>query len=100
MLEDMMREDPNNLNILLLRAAAQAGSGSYNAARRTLERAMRAHPKSPLPYYNLAHLYLNLGNDLENARQYYDLNLEFDGPRSTVLEAKFKAMKAAQGQKK
>ena len=44
LLESMLNERPKDLNALLLRAAAQAGTKSYYAAQRTLERAMRAHP--------------------------------------------------------
>ena len=90
MLESLLKERPNDLNTLLLRAAAQAGLESNYAARRTLEKAMRAHPKSYLPYYNLAHLVLKLGEGTESARQYYEMGRAVGGPVSSALEAQLK----------
>jgi len=94
LLDDMLKERPNDLNLLLLRAGAQAGMGSHYAARRTLEKAMRAHPKSYLPYYNLANLSLQMGEDVSIARQYYELGLTVGGPRQEKLEAKLKTGKS------
>ena len=88
LLEALLKEKPNDLNALVLRAAAQSGIGSYHAARRTLERAQRAHPRSYIPCYNLAVLALKLGEGKETARQYYEMSREFGGPRDLKLEAK------------
>ena len=93
LLEELMQEKPNDLNVLLLRAAAQAGMDSNYAARRTLERAMRAHPKSYLPYYNLANLVLLMGEGVETARQYYEMGRMVGGPPSTALEKQLKGEK-------
>ena len=90
LLEAMLKERPKDLNALLLRAAAQAGTQSYNAAQRTLERAMRAHPRSYLPYYNLANLLIQQGGDLETAREYYELGRTVGGPVNKALEARLK----------
>ena len=92
-LEELMREKPGDLNILLLRAAAQAGMGSNYAARRTLEKAMRTHPKSYLPYYNLANLVLQMGEGVETARQYYEMGRMVGGPPSAALEKLLKEKK-------
>ena len=86
MLEELAQERPNDLNVLLLRAAAQAGMGSNHAARRTLEKAMRAHPRSHLPYYNLANLLLDMGESVETARQYYEMGRSCGGPQWAPLE--------------
>jgi len=86
LLEEVMKERPDDLNPMLLRAAAQAGSGSLFAARRTLEKAMRAHPKSYLPCYNLANLMLRLGEDVGSAREYYEQGRALGGPRNEALE--------------
>jgi tetratricopeptide (TPR) repeat protein len=86
LLEELAQERPNDLNVLLLRAAAQAGMGSNHAARRTLEKAMRAHPKSHLPYYNLANLLLDMGESVETARQYYEMGRSCGGPQWAPLE--------------
>lgn len=86
LLEGLMKERPDDLNTLLLRAAAQTGLGSNYAARRTLEKAMKAHPKSYLPCYNLAGLTLRLGENAESARQYYEKGRALGGPRNEELE--------------
>lgn len=90
LLEELMQEKPTDLNVLLLRAAAQTGMGSNYAARRTLEKAMRAHPKSYLPYYNLANLVLQMGEGVEPARQYYEMGRMVGGPPSAALEKQLK----------
>ena len=90
LLESMLNERPKDLNALLLRAAAQAGTKSYYAAQRTLERAMRAHPRSYLPYYNLANLLIQQNGDLEAAREYYELGRTVGGPVNKALETRSK----------
>ena len=93
LLEELMQEKPDDLNVLLLRAAAQTGMGSNYAARRTLEKAMRKHPKSYLPYYNLANLVLQMGESVEIARQYYEMGRLVGGPPSAALEKQLKGEK-------
>ena len=91
LLADLEKEMPNNLNVLILRAAAQNGLKYHLAARRTLEKAMRAHPKHYLPYYNLAYLMFKIeGEGVESARQYYELGRTLGGPRDDRLERRFK----------
>ena len=92
LLESMLNERPKDLNALLLRAAAQAGTKSYYAAQRTLERAMRAHPRSYLPYYNLANLLIQQNGDLEAAREYYELGRTVGGPVNKALETRLKGI--------
>ncbi len=91
LLEDLEKERKNDMNVLILRAAAQSGLKYYLAARRTLEKAMRAHPRSYLPCYNLAHLMFRIkGEGRESARQYYELGRALGGPKDDRLEAKLK----------
>lgn len=94
LLEDLLKEKPNDLNLLMLRAGAQAGMGSQFAARRTLEKAMRTYPRSYLPYYNLANLSLQMGEDVSIARQYYEIGRTVGGPPQAALEAKLNAGKS------
>ena len=69
--------------------------GSRYAARRTLETAMRIYPKSYLPYYNLANLCLQMGENIEIARQYYELGRTVgNGPAMPELEARLNAGKS------
>ena len=91
LLEDLEKERRDDLNVLILRAAAQNGLKYHLAARRTLEKAMRAHPKSYLPYYNLAYLMFKIeGEGVRSARQYYELGRALGGPKDDRLEARFK----------
>ena len=91
LLADLEKERPNDLNVLILRAAAQNGLKYHLAARRTLEKAMRAHPKHYLPYYNLAYLMFKLdGEGAASARQYYELGRTLGGPQDLRLEGRFK----------
>ena len=87
LLADLEKERPNDLNVLILRAAAQNGLKYHLAARRTLEKAMRAHPKHYLPYYNLAYLMFKIdGEGKSSAKQYYELGRTLGGPQDARLE--------------
>lgn len=88
-LSELLKERSSDLHTLLLRAVAQIGLEHHEEARRALERAMRAHPKSYLPYYNLAALTLKLGEDVESAREYYEMGRQVGGPVNPALEKKF-----------
>ena len=91
LLEDLERERKNDLNVLILRAAAQNGLKYHLAARRTLEKAQRAHPRSYLPCYNLAYLMFKLdGEGPASARQYYELGRTLGGPQDAKLESLLK----------
>lgn len=91
LLDGLEKERPDDLNLLLIRSAAQVGAGSLFAARRTLERAMKAHPKSYLPCYNLANLVLRLNENLAVARDYYEQGRALGGPRNEALERRLNA---------
>ena len=87
LLADLEKERPNDLNVLILRAAAQNGLKYHLAARRTLEKAMRAHPRHYLPYYNLAYLMFKIkGEGKQSAKQYYELGRTLGGPQDARLE--------------
>ena len=91
LLEELEKERKGELNVLILRAAAQNGMKYHLAARRTLEKAMRAHPKSYLPYYNLAYLMFKLEDEgVESARQYYELGRALGGPVDERIESRLK----------
>ena len=91
LLEELEKERKGDLNVLILRAAAQNGMRYHLAARRTLEKAMRAHPKSYLPYYNLAYLMFKLEDEgVESARQYYELGRSLGGPKDERIESRLK----------
>ena len=91
LLEELEKERKGDLNVLILRAAAQNGMRYHLAARRTLEKAMRAHPRNYLPYYNLAYLMFKLEDEgVESARQYYELGRALGGPVDARIESLLK----------
>ena len=96
-LVELLEARPKDLEALLLKAAAQCGVGSVEAARSTLEKANRAHPKSYVPYYNLAYVALDLGEGAASAREYYDLGRNVGGPRDPRLEARLGLPPSADG---
>ena len=85
-IDALLRERPDDLNALLLRGAVLANTGRYYAARKTLEEAVRAHPKSYLPHYNLAYVALELGEGRKVAKQHYDTGRELGGPENADIE--------------
>ena len=91
LLEELEKERKGDLNVLILRAAAQNGMRYHLAARRTLEKAMRAHPKNYLPYYNLAYIMFKLEDEgVESARQYDELGRALGGPKDERIESRLK----------
>ena len=90
LLADLEEERPDNLNVLLLHAAAQMGLEHDHAARRTLEKAVRVHPKSYLPHYTLASLSLKLGEAPSEAKAHYERGRALGGPANEALEKRFK----------
>ena len=97
LLVKILEERPTDLEALLLKAAAQCGTGSVYAARRTLEKANRAHPKSYVPYYNLAYIVLDLGESDASALEYYNLGRSVGGPKDPRLEARLGVPLSADG---
>ena len=53
---------------------------------------MRTHPRSYLPYYNLANLLLQQDGDIETAQEYYELGRTVGGPVNKALEARLKGI--------
>ena len=87
-LDELAKEQPTDLNLLLVRAAAQASGGRLYAARKTLEQASKAHPESYMPHYNLAYVALQLGEGRKVAREHYEQGRELGGPANKDLEAR------------
>ena len=86
----LLSERPNDLNALLLRGAVLAKTGRYYAARKALEEAVRAHPKSYLPHYNLAYVALELGDGRKVAKRHYDAGRELGGPANADIERRLR----------
>ena len=85
-LSEMDESRPNDLNVMVMRAAALAGTGRLYAARKVLEQAVKAHPKSYLPLYNLAYVVLELGEGRNAARLHYERGRELGGPVNADME--------------
>lgn len=89
-LDAMEKERPEDLDVLMLHAAALASSGRLYAARKRLETAAKAHPRSYLPHYNLAYVALELGEGRKVARRCYEAGREVGGPVNADLEKRLK----------
>lgn len=89
-LEELAPERPDDLNLLMLRSAALAGTGRYYAARKLLEQAVKAHPESYMPHYNLAYVALELGDGRAAAQRHYKNGREVGGPVNIDLEERLK----------
>ena len=61
-------------------------TGRFYAARKALEKAVQAHPKSYVPHYNLAYVALELGEGRKVAKQHYDAGRELGGPVNADIE--------------
>lgn len=90
MLDVMEKERPEDLDVLMLHAAALASGGRLYAARKRLETAVKAHPRSYLPHYNLAYVALELGEGRKAARRCYEAGREVGGPVNADLEKRLK----------
>lgn len=90
LLATLEKDRPDELGVMLLRAASQMGQDQNHAARRTLEKAMKAHPQSYLPCYNLATVALRLGEPPLEARFHYEKGRALGGPRNEALEEMLK----------
>ena len=84
----LLGERPDDLNALLLQGAVLANTGRYYAARKALEKAAQAHPKSYVPHYNLAYVALELGEGRKVAKEHYDAGRELGGPVNADIETR------------
>ncbi len=85
-LDAVEKTHADNLAVLQLRAALEVAKGHDFAARRTLEKAVRLHPKAYQPLYNLANLVLKINDDKETARRHYEKGRKLGGPENAALE--------------
>jgi Flp pilus assembly protein TadD len=90
MLVKISEKYPDDLNVLIMRSAAIAGTGRLYAARKLLEQAVKAHPQSFLPHYNLAYVTLELGEGRNAAKLHYERGRELGGPVNEDLERRLK----------
>ena len=90
LLSEMDAIRPNDLNVMVMKAAALAGTGRLYAARKVLEQAVRLHPGSYLPLYNLAYVTLELGEGRNAARLHYERGRELGGPVNADMERRLK----------
>ena len=86
----LLGERPDDLNALLLQGAVLANTGRYYAARKALEKAVQAHPKSYVPHYNLAYVALELGEGRKVAKEHYDAGRELGGPVNADIEKRLR----------
>ena len=93
-LQSILKTDASNLQALLLLATAQIGLNSNFAARATLERTIRNHPRSYIAYYNLVSVILLINpKDINSAKQYYEMGRMVGGPKNEGIEKRLNARK-------
>lgn len=86
-LADLAEDYPEDEAVLLLTAGAYMASGSYAKAMESLDRAMRANPRRPDGYLNMAWLLLEMNpKEQAEAEMYYRQAVKLGGGRSSDLE--------------
>lgn len=84
----ILKDRPNDVCALNLRAAMEAQQGLTADAERTLDSAIRSNPRNYHSYYNMATLYLQSKTDARDAaRRYYETGRAMGGPEDTEIEA-------------
>ncbi len=82
-LDQAIRLNPAAANVYSFRGMAARETGDLDHARRMLERAIALEPDTPLPYFDLATVFLKLGH-LDRAVGQFDSGLNLPGPKGAV----------------
>ena len=86
-LDDLLEDNPKDEPALLLAAGSQAAAGKFAKAMTTLDEVMKLNPKSPLGYYNMAWLLLEMNaGKVDEAELYYRQAVKLGGARDRDLE--------------
>ena len=86
-LDDLLADDPKDEAALLLSAGASYVAGRYMDSMGFLDRALKANPRRPEGYYDMAWLLLEMnGKDLSQPEMYYRQAVKLGGPRDRDLE--------------
>lgn len=86
-IDDLLADNPADEAALLLSAGASAGAGAYGKAMDALDRAMKADPKRPDGYHNMAWLLLDMSPKVTaEAEMYYRQAVKLGGARDRDIE--------------
>ncbi len=86
-LADLAEDFPEDEAVLLLTAGAYVASGSYAKAMDSLDRAMRANPRRPDGYLNMAWLLLEMNpKEQSEAEMYYRQAVKLGAARNRDIE--------------
>ena len=86
-IDDLLADDPKDESVLLLAAGNQVAAGSLAKAMETLDKAMKADPKRPDGYLNMAWLLLEMNpKDSSEAEMYYRQAIKLGGSRDRDIE--------------
>lgn len=89
-LERLLDQRGSDVALLNLKATCEVSLGETQAAKKTLEAAIRAKPKDYRAYYNLARLLLQFGGNRDAAMRYYSTGRVYGGKPDPEMEAAFK----------
>ena len=86
-IDDLLADDPKDESVLLLAAGNHAASGAYAKAMDALDKAMKANPKRPDGYLNMAWLLLEMKPaETSEAELYYRQAVKLGGSRDRDIE--------------
>lgn len=88
-IKDLLKEKPNDMTALNLKAALEAAKGEYEKAKSTLHQLIQSNPREYSGYYNLARLIIKFegASGKAMARRYYETAREYyAGPKDEGLE--------------
>jgi tetratricopeptide (TPR) repeat protein len=86
-IDDLLADNPSDQSSLLLAAGCHVAAGAYAKAMETLDKAMKADPKRPDGYQNMAWLLLEMNaKDSSEAEMYYRQAVKLGGARDRDIE--------------
>ncbi len=86
-IDDLLADDPKDESVLLLAAGNHVASGAYAKAMDALDKAMKANPKRPEGYLNMAWLLLEMKpSETGEAELYYRQAVKLGGSRDRDIE--------------
>ena len=86
-IDDLLADNPSDEAALLLAAGAYAAIGHYSKAMDALDKAMKAAPKRPEGYLNMAWLLLEMNaKESGEAEMYYRQSVKLGGARDRDIE--------------
>lgn len=86
----LLQANMTDSSALNLRAVCEASTGDFKAAENTLDLAIQSNPRDYNGYYNMANLKLQVSDNKDIARRYYETGRALGGPKDENLESALK----------